>query len=181
MDCSQQGSSVHGILQARILEWVATSFCRGSSWPRDWTRDFWGSYIGRQILYHWATWEALHKKYISLKQHRNLHRGGIFEVTVFILILSHFGYISDWHGITLKEMGIIAFSHIFFIFFFTREPLRYTYFKYLLFTTTRILNSCFISQWSLISTQRTTYCAFIVSAVCQTFITSKGTFFLFRR
>ena len=120
MDCSQQGSSVHGILQARILEWVTTSFSRGSSWPRDWTRDSWGSYIGRQILYHWAPWEALHKKYISLKQHRNLHRGGIFEVTVFILILSHFGYISNWHGITLKEMGIIAFSHIFFIFFYKR-------------------------------------------------------------
>ena len=35
--CSLPGSSVHGILQARILEWVAISFSRGSSWPRDWT------------------------------------------------------------------------------------------------------------------------------------------------
>ena len=34
VDCSLQGSSVHGILQARILEWVAVSFSRGSSWPR---------------------------------------------------------------------------------------------------------------------------------------------------
>ena len=33
--CSSSGSSVHGILQARILEWVAISFSRGSSWPRD--------------------------------------------------------------------------------------------------------------------------------------------------
>ena len=33
MDCSPQGSSVHGISQARILEWVAISFSRGSSWP----------------------------------------------------------------------------------------------------------------------------------------------------
>ena len=38
MDCSLPGSSVHGILQARILEWVAISFSRGSSQPRDWTR-----------------------------------------------------------------------------------------------------------------------------------------------
>ena len=38
MDCSLPGSSVHGILQARILEWVAIPFSRGSSWPRDWTR-----------------------------------------------------------------------------------------------------------------------------------------------
>ena len=35
MDCSPPGSSVHGILQARILEWVAISFSRGSFWPRD--------------------------------------------------------------------------------------------------------------------------------------------------
>ena len=35
MDCSPPGSSVHGILQEGILEWVATPFCRGSSWPRD--------------------------------------------------------------------------------------------------------------------------------------------------
>ena len=36
MDHSLPGSSVHGSLQARILEWVAISFSRGSSWPRDW-------------------------------------------------------------------------------------------------------------------------------------------------
>ena len=38
MDCSLPGSSIHGILQARILEWVAMPSSRGSSWPRDWTR-----------------------------------------------------------------------------------------------------------------------------------------------
>ena len=38
MDCSPPGSSVHGILQARILEWVAISFSRGSSPPRDQTQ-----------------------------------------------------------------------------------------------------------------------------------------------
>ena len=35
MDCSLSGSSVHGIFQARILEWVAIPFSRGSSQPRD--------------------------------------------------------------------------------------------------------------------------------------------------
>ena len=39
LDCSPPGSSVHGILQARILEWVAISFSRGSSQPRDQTRS----------------------------------------------------------------------------------------------------------------------------------------------
>ena len=38
MDCSPPGSSVHGIFQARILEWAAISFSRGSSQPRDWTQ-----------------------------------------------------------------------------------------------------------------------------------------------
>ena len=38
MDCSLPGSSLHGILQARVLEWVAISFSSGSSQPRDWTR-----------------------------------------------------------------------------------------------------------------------------------------------
>ena len=56
MNCSPPASSVHGILQARILEWVALSFSRGSSQPRDWTHISW---IGRWILYHWATSEAL--------------------------------------------------------------------------------------------------------------------------
>ena len=37
MDCSPSGSCVHGILQARILEWVATPFSRGSSQPKDQT------------------------------------------------------------------------------------------------------------------------------------------------
>ena len=38
MDCSPPGSFIHGILQARILEWVAMPFSRGSSRPRDWTQ-----------------------------------------------------------------------------------------------------------------------------------------------
>ena len=37
LNCNPPGSSVHGILQARILEWVAIPFSRGSFWPRDWT------------------------------------------------------------------------------------------------------------------------------------------------
>ena len=46
---SLSGSSVHGILQARILEWVAISISRGASQPRDWT---WVSYIAGDLLYH---------------------------------------------------------------------------------------------------------------------------------
>ena len=50
MDCSLPGFSVHGILQARILEWVTISFSRGSSWPKDWT---WVSRIGGKRFNLW--------------------------------------------------------------------------------------------------------------------------------
>ena len=58
MDHNPPGSSVHGILQARILEGVSISSSRGSSWPWDWAHVACASFIGRQILYPWATWEA---------------------------------------------------------------------------------------------------------------------------
>ena len=58
MDCSPPGSSVHGILQAGILEWVAISSPRGSSQPRDGNCISFDSCICRQILYCWATREA---------------------------------------------------------------------------------------------------------------------------
>ena len=53
MDCSPPGSSVHGILQARILEWAAIFCSRGSSRPRDQTHIFYISCTGQQVLYHW--------------------------------------------------------------------------------------------------------------------------------
>ena len=54
MGCSPLVSSVHGILQARILEWAAISFSKGSSRPRDWTRISYITCIGRQVLYHYC-------------------------------------------------------------------------------------------------------------------------------
>ena len=56
MDCSPPGPSLHGILQARILERVAISLSRGSSWPKDWTRvsalqaDFFTSGLTKTLL-----------------------------------------------------------------------------------------------------------------------------------
>ena len=56
MGCSLPCSSVHGILQARILEWVAIPFSRGFSWPGDWTQV---SHIADRFLTVWATREVL--------------------------------------------------------------------------------------------------------------------------
>ena len=63
MDYSLPGSSVHGILQARILEWVAMPSSRGSSLPRDWTCVSSTSCIGRCFFFFFflttsTTWEA---------------------------------------------------------------------------------------------------------------------------
>ena len=52
MDCSPPDFSIHGSLQARILEWVAIPFSRGSFWPRDWA---WVSCIAGRFLTVWAT------------------------------------------------------------------------------------------------------------------------------
>ena len=52
MDCSPPGFSVHGILQATILEWVAIPSSRGSSWPRDRTCVFCNSFIDSLPLSH---------------------------------------------------------------------------------------------------------------------------------
>ena len=55
MDCSLPGSSIHGIFQAKVLEWVAISFSRRSSQPRNWT---WVSCIVGKCFTVWATREV---------------------------------------------------------------------------------------------------------------------------
>ena len=55
IDCSPQGSSVHGILQATILKWVAVPFSKESSQPRDWTHI---SHTAGRFFIVWATSEA---------------------------------------------------------------------------------------------------------------------------
>ena len=61
-----------------ILWWVAISFSEGFSRPRDWTLV---SYVGRQVLYHWATWEAARGLWIYLSQGlgQSGHQGGSQE------------------------------------------------------------------------------------------------------
>ena len=67
MDYSPPGFSIHGISQARLLEWVVIFFFRGSSPPRDQTLI---SCVGRWNLYHWATWGTLYWFTFLLKVYR---------------------------------------------------------------------------------------------------------------
>ena len=72
MDCSLPGSSVHGILQARILEWVATSFSRESSRPRNQTQV---SCIAGMFFTNWALREAL---FFNIRSDQSLSRVQLF-------------------------------------------------------------------------------------------------------
>ena len=67
VDCSPPGSSVRGILHARILEWVAMPSSRGSSPPRDRTWVFCSSCIGRRVFYIWDAKEAHYYDYTHPK------------------------------------------------------------------------------------------------------------------
>ena len=71
IDCSPSGFSVYGIFQARMLEWVAISFSRGSSWPRDWTHIFQvicttGCFFFFFFFNHCTTWERMLKQMVGI-------------------------------------------------------------------------------------------------------------------
>ena len=108
VNCSPPGSSVYGIAQAKMLEWVAISSSRGSSWPRDRTCI---SCIGRWILHHWATWEVL-----------NLTLKGVFNTPYFLSVTYVF-----LHAVLSSEMP--AFSFRFHFYFYLLHLLDFVYRK----------------------------------------------------
>ena len=84
MACNPPGLSVHGLLQTRILEWVAMPSSRGFSWPRDGTQVFClagGSFTTS------TTWEA-HAFYIRNQAEAQRLRLGIFSWKIFLSLLS---------------------------------------------------------------------------------------------
>ena len=85
INCSLPGSSAHGVLLAKILEWVAISFSRGSSWTRDRTRVSW---IGRCVPYHWAVREARSTIYLAILFQTNAIHPVYFDTELLLLILS---------------------------------------------------------------------------------------------
>ena len=71
--CSPPGSSVHGVFQARIPQWVAISSSRGSSQSWDQIQISCVSCIGRKILYHCTTWGAPSTHVSSIKKCHFMH------------------------------------------------------------------------------------------------------------
>ena len=62
MDCSLSGSSIHGVFQARVLEWIAISFSKGSSRPRNRTRV---SRIAGRCFTVWATKDRMYLVFLA--------------------------------------------------------------------------------------------------------------------
>ena len=96
MDCSSPGSSVHGILQARILEWVSMPSSGGSSWRRNWTPISWA---GTWILYCLSHQET-HNTYWFINNDNTPHTD-IVIISVAELFRSHIELIEPsrqaWH------------------------------------------------------------------------------------
>ena len=106
MDCSPPGSSIHGILQATILEWVAFSFSKESSWPRDQTQV---SRIAGRCFKHWATRESVKgDKQIWLEQSACVGKERLGVGEKFELWLVGFKDGSEGEGLYFRQTNIAA-------------------------------------------------------------------------
>ena len=87
MDCSLPGFSVHGIFQARLLEWVAISFSRRSLWPRNWTRV--SCIVGRCSTV-WATRDVKIKRKSNPTERSkgNFYSKALFQVFMSCILLT---------------------------------------------------------------------------------------------
>ena len=92
MDWSLPGFAVHGILQARIPEWVAITFSRESSQPRDWIRV---SRIAGRLFTIWATREVQCKHFINSCQFAVHSSFAFFELSE-ILFFKYFPSVVGW-------------------------------------------------------------------------------------
>ena len=77
MDCSPPGSSIHGLLQARVLEWVAISFSRGSSRPRDRTQV--SCIVGTHFTI-WATREVFSGEFLKRQHDKKTSLGPVLRI-----------------------------------------------------------------------------------------------------
>ena len=110
MDCNQPGSFVHGVFQARVLEWVAIPFSRESSWTRD-RIVLQGSLTSQADLYHLS--HQLHRWiYNELPSiHGKMFIMRIFLISQFsLLVISSQLYSKECHSWT-KPYGMLAYMH----------------------------------------------------------------------
>ena len=109
MDCNPPASSVHGIFQARIPEWVVMPSSRGSSQPRDLTHISYVSCSGRQVLYHYLR-NQRKRNQRSNCQHSLDHKDRQFQENIYLCLTDYMNTFDSmnhdklWKA--LKELGI---------------------------------------------------------------------------
>ena len=120
MDFSPSGSSFHGILPGRILEWVAISSSRGSFWPRDQTSVSCISCVGRLVLYHQhhlGSPESIGKEIIFYKNTETteipLIREDVQYFVSWLLLFDHMCEYSHALSLSLSHMCMHTHTHSF--------------------------------------------------------------------
>ena len=115
MDCSPPGLTVHGISQARTLEWVAISSSRGTSWL--WSRT-WVSCLAGGVPYHWPIWEAPDLRYkrkfiycVCMGKTVNLEK----EILASLIV-------NKWVDISIPGNKLIKAVHAGLLFLFKKKP-----------------------------------------------------------
>ena len=121
MDCSQPGSFVPGIFQARILEWVAISFSRRSPRPRDWTCV---SFIGRWIFFFKSLNHPGSRWFTTLGLWDSHKSGCVFFYSLFLLsFYFNFYFILEYNvlvlGVERSDSNRFIYVHLFFLKFFS--------------------------------------------------------------
>ena len=102
MDCSLPGSSIHGIFQARVLEWVVISFSRGSSQPRNWTQ-IWATREAPIIGRSWP-WLPFQKWACLIYHFAHLnHPLGYCRYLGLTYSPQHTWWQQGWHDIKLRD------------------------------------------------------------------------------
>jgi len=106
MDCSLPGFSVHGIFQARVLEWVAISFSKGSSQAGDWTRV---SNIAGRCFTLWAIALCVHLRRCSCLS--LLFSGTLYSIVIFFpfSFVFHFSYLLSYLQGLFKHFAFLHF------------------------------------------------------------------------
>ena len=106
MDCSLPGSSVCGIFRARILEWAASSYFRGSSLPRGWTRI---SVTDRRALHRWATVVCIRQSQFPSLLAPQCFPFGNFEICESVSVLQVSSFVSFLLDSTCKWYPVMFF------------------------------------------------------------------------
>ena len=153
MHCSPPGSSVQEISQARMLGWVAISFSRGSSQTKNQICAF---CIGRWILYHWVTREALSDKRRGRKRIREIWKERKVGATVILISSSH---IVKQYTVS-PTLPSFHLSPILFFSLLLLERFRLTKPMGVCITTISSLNVCFKNIITLRNEGKTRYWIF---------------------